>query len=78
MRILVKIDTDFGISIHSNDLAHTGLVRLPDVPAHRGIALTAALIENNEEAFQSGAVVTFRGDRIRISPLPPITERADP
>ena len=39
-RILVTIDTDFGKLIHLHNVPHTGLVRLPDVPGPRRIALT--------------------------------------
>ena len=77
-RILVTIDTDFGKLIHLYDVAHTGLVRLPDVPAQRRIALIAGLIEHQEEALESGAVVTVRGERIRISRRPPNEGNAEP
>ncbi|MDE0208223.1 MAG: DUF5615 family PIN-like protein [Candidatus Tectomicrobia bacterium] len=77
-RILVTIDTDFGKLIHLYDVAHTGLVRLPDVPALRRIALIAGLIERQEEALESGAIVTVRGERIRISRRPPNEGNAEP
>ena len=43
-RVLVTIDTDFGELIFLHQMAHTGLVRLPDVPAHRRIELMAEII----------------------------------
>ena len=77
-RILVTIDTDFGKLIHLNDVPHTGLVRLPDVPAQRCITLIAGLIEHHAEALESGTIVTVSGERIRISRLPPSTENVEP
>jgi predicted nuclease of predicted toxin-antitoxin system len=38
-RILVTIDTDFGELVYVEEVPHAGLVRLPDVPAERRIAL---------------------------------------
>lgn len=76
-RILVTIDTDFGTLIHLYDVAHMGLVRLPDVRAERRIALIAQLIDQHEEALKARAVITVRGERIRISQTPPRTERAE-
>ena len=71
-RILITIDTDFGELIYRDDLPHAGLVRLPDVPAERRIALLAAVINRHTPALESRAIVTIRGDRIRIS-LPPVS-----
>ena len=70
-RILVTIDTDFGTLIHLHGVAHAGLVRLPDVPAERRIALVAHLIGEHEQALQARTVITIRGERIRISRMPP-------
>ena len=69
-RILVTIDTDFGELVFLHDVAHSGLVRLPDVPAKRRIALMAELLERHRPALEMGDVVTIRGDRIRISRPP--------
>ncbi len=71
-RILITIDTDFGELIYRHDVPHAGLVRLPDVPAEPRIALLAAVINRHTPALQSRAIVTIRGDRIRIS-LPPVS-----
>jgi predicted nuclease of predicted toxin-antitoxin system len=38
-RILVTMDKDFGWLIFSSGEAHSGVVRLPDVPAEERIAL---------------------------------------
>ena len=40
-RILITIDTDFGELVYLHNLPHAGLVRLPDAPAERRIALLA-------------------------------------
>ena len=77
-RILVTIDTDFGKLIHLHNVPHTGLVRLPDVPGPRRIALIDGLIQHHEEALEAGTVVTIRGERIRISRLPPGADSAGP
>ena len=69
----MTIDTDFGKFIHLHDVAYTGLVRLPDVPVERRLALITELIEHHDEALEAGTVVTIRGGRIRISRLPPNT-----
>ena len=69
-RILVTLDTDFGELVFLHDVAHSGLVRLPDVPARRRIALMAELIARHRQALERGDVVTIRGERIRISRPP--------
>ena len=74
----MTIDTDFGKFIHLHDVAYTGLVRLPDVPVERRLALITELIEHHDEALEAGTVVTIRGGRIRISRVPPSTEGVDP
>lgn len=66
-RILITIDTDFGELIYLNNLPHAGLVRLPDVPMERRIALISELIERHQLALEAQAIVTIRGGRIRIS-----------
>jgi predicted nuclease of predicted toxin-antitoxin system len=70
-RILVTIDTDFGELIYVSRIPHAGLVRLPDVPADRRIALIAELLGRHRDALDARAVVTIRGDRVRISHPPP-------
>lgn len=66
-RILVTIDTDFGTLIHAHGIAHAGLVRLPDVPAARRIEIFEQLLATHSNAMSAGAVITVRGDRIRVS-----------
>ena len=66
-RVLVTIDTDFGSLIFSGGATHRGVVRLPDVPAAARIALMAQVLERHEADLASGAMVTVRGGRIRVS-----------
>ncbi len=43
-RILITIDSDFGTLVFLFGAAHAGIVRLPDVPAGRRIAVMAELL----------------------------------
>jgi predicted nuclease of predicted toxin-antitoxin system len=65
-RILVTIDTDFGRLIYGGN-RHAGLLRLPDVPAQERIALFADVLQRHQADMESGAVITVKGGRIRIS-----------
>lgn len=69
-RILVTIDTDFGELIYLQNLTHAGLVRLPDVPARDRQLIMQDLLDRYEAELQDGAIITVRGDRIRISKGP--------
>ena len=66
-RVLITIDTDFGELVYLHDLPHDGLVRLPDVPAERRIELMATVINHHGKALGERAIITIRGERIRIS-----------
>jgi len=69
-RILITIDTDFGELIYLENLSHAGLVRLPDVPARQRQLITQDLLTRYETELQDAAIITVRGDRIRISKGP--------
>ena len=69
-RILVTIDTDFGELIFGQEAAHAGLVRLPDVPAERRIALMSELLARHRRELEARAVITIRGERVRVSRQP--------
>jgi predicted nuclease of predicted toxin-antitoxin system len=69
-RILVTMDKDFGQFIFAENAPHSGLVRLPDVPATRRIELMGRLLRNYTRELAEGAILTVRGERIRISRLP--------
>jgi predicted nuclease of predicted toxin-antitoxin system len=69
-RVLVTIDTDFGKLIFAQREPHAGLVRLPDVRAAFRIALMEQVLARHAAELEDGAIVTVRGQRIRVS-LPP-------
>jgi len=69
-RILVTIDTDFGRLIYGGS-EHAGLIRLPDVPAGPRIQLLADVFRRHADDIASGAVITVRSGRIRVS-RPPV------
>ncbi len=66
-RIVITIDSDFGILIFRDTVAHSGVIRLPDVPPAQRIFLMELLFERHHASLAAGAVVTVRGERIRIS-----------
>jgi len=66
-RIVITIDTDFGKLIFADDEQHSGLVRLPSVPAQSRIALMEQILVRHEADLLNGAIITVRGNRIRIT-----------
>lgn len=71
-RILVTMDKDFGEFVFLEGKGHCGLVRLPDVPAERRVSLMSKILADHSDDLLAQAVVTVRGERIRIShPLSP-------
>ena len=66
-RVLVTLDSDFGSLAVRDQQEHAGIIRLPDVPAARRIELMRQLLERHEREVVSAAVITVRGDRIRIA-----------
>jgi predicted nuclease of predicted toxin-antitoxin system len=66
-RILVTIDTDFGRLVFHHGAVHAGLIRLPDVPPEGRMTLMQRILDQHSDALERRAVVTVRGDRIRIS-----------
>ncbi|MBI2318686.1 MAG: DUF5615 family PIN-like protein [Betaproteobacteria bacterium] len=69
-RTLVTIDTDFGRIVFTEGVSHCGLVRLPDVPAERRIAIFAELLDRHSKDLESNAIITVRAGRVRISHPP--------
>jgi predicted nuclease of predicted toxin-antitoxin system len=55
-RVLVTMDKDFGEFIFSGGASHCGLVRLPDVPAERRIALMERVLADYGLWFQKTIV----------------------
>jgi predicted nuclease of predicted toxin-antitoxin system len=68
-RVLVSLDTDFGRLVFRDASAHAGLVRLPDVPAEDRMALMRRILDDHAADLERRAVITVRGDRIRISEI---------
>ena len=66
-RILVTIDTDCGKHVFVEGAAHSGVVRLPDVSAARRTELMAQVLDRHGHQLAQGAIVTVRGNRIRVS-----------
>ena len=64
------MDKDFGQIIFVENAPHSGLVRLPDVPAARRIELVERLLRDHTQELADGAILTVRGERIRISRFP--------
>ena len=69
-RVLITMDKDFGKLIFAEEQPHCGIVRLPDVPAERRIALMGKVLTDHAADLAGQAVVTVRGGRIRISRSP--------
>ena len=66
-RILITIDTDFGELVYVDRVSHSGIIRLPDVPAERRIKLMEALLREHFQDLLAGAIITVRGERVRVS-----------
>lgn len=66
-RILITIDTDFGQLVYMENVAHAGLIRLPDVPSRLRTPILADVLMRYEAELKDAAIITVRGGRIRIS-----------
>ena len=66
-RILITIDTDFGTLIYRDLSPHSGLVRLPDVPAGKRIEFMEQVLEKHAGELEQGAIITVQRNVIRIS-----------
>ena len=66
-RVLITIDTDFGRLVYMGGEVHCGIVRLPDVRCIRRIELMKVVLELYDPQLIENAVVTVRGDLIRVS-----------
>jgi len=69
-RVLITIDTDFGKLVYADGSRHCGMIRLPDVPARKRIQLLEVVLASHAAQIEAGAVVTVRGERIRVSSGP--------
>ncbi len=66
-RILVTVDTDFARLAFVEGTPHSGIVRLPDVPARKRIELMQEVLDRHAQDLRAQAIITVRGGRIRIS-----------
>jgi len=66
-RVLVTMDKDFGRLVFLDKAQHCGLIRLPDVPVARRIGLIDQVLTRHAAGLAQRAIITVRGDRIRIS-----------
>ena len=66
-RILITIDTDFGQLVFVNGARNCGIVRLPDVPTQERIKLMETVLTRYRPHLEMGAIITVRGERIRVS-----------
>jgi predicted nuclease of predicted toxin-antitoxin system len=66
-RVLITIDTDFGALIFKEGARHTGLIRMPDVPAAERIEIVQRVQSLHSNDLDRGAIVTIRGGKIRLS-----------
>lgn len=69
-RVTITIDADFGELIYRHNVPHAGLIRLPDALAEQHIDLAAEIISRHRQELENRAIVTVRGDRIRVSNPP--------
>jgi hypothetical protein len=54
-----------------DQLTHSGVIRLPDVPSKKRIQLLDLVLRDYGSQIEKGAVVTVRGERVRISNIRP-------
>lgn len=66
-RVVVTLDSDFAKLAYLKRIAHCGLVRLPDVPAEERIRLMDMILRSHSTELAARAVITVRGERIRIA-----------
>src|SRR5688572_5528966 len=69
-RILLTIDTDFGQLVFLEKRSHTGLVRLPDVPARQRILIMEDILARFTAELEQGLIITVQSGRVRISKSP--------
>ncbi|HKG59740.1 MAG TPA: DUF5615 family PIN-like protein [Pyrinomonadaceae bacterium] len=69
-RILITIDTDFGQLVYTENVAHAGLIRLPDVSSGARQLILEDLLTRYEPELKDAAIITVRSGRIRISKGP--------
>ena len=69
-RVTVAIDADFGELIYRRNVPRAGLIRLPDASTEQRIDLVAEIIVRYRQELKNRAIVTVRGEHIRVSNSP--------
>ncbi|MFP4171424.1 MAG: DUF5615 family PIN-like protein [Candidatus Hydrogenedentota bacterium] len=67
-RILVTLDKDFGERAIVMGEAHSGIVRIVDIPAREQAEYCLAVLEKYGDELMRGAIVTAGADRTRVRP----------
>ena len=65
-RVLITLDKDFGNLSVKKKLPHCGMIRLPNVPSCEKQGMLKHILERHSPQLKAGAIITVRGDRIRI------------
>jgi len=65
--VVVTNDTDFGALIFRDRLPHAGLIRLPQWPGPRAIAVLGQIIADHAEDLQNAAIITASDQRVRVT-----------
>jgi predicted nuclease of predicted toxin-antitoxin system len=66
-RVLVTLDKYFSALIFREESPHSGMILLPDVRVAERVRLVERVLAAHGAELESGAVVTVRGRRLRVS-----------
>jgi len=61
------LDKYFGALIFRQKAPHSGMILLPDVRVDERLLLVGRVLALHDPALESGAVITVRGRRLRVS-----------
>jgi len=65
-RILVTLDKDFGELVFLHGFAHTGILRLVEIPSKMQGKSIHQVLQSFGEQLARSAIVTLKEDRIRV------------
>jgi len=69
-RTLVTLDKDFGELAVAFGHAHSGIIRLVNLPIAKHAAVCLSVIERHGGELAQGAIVTAEPGRVRVRPAP--------